>query len=155
MKATVLLLKQHRALERLLTHLGRDKSLRLTLVLQLIEDLLTHLSVEDHFFFCPVSDATGISTEAYRSEQASVRNAMLQAVFAEADDEAFDRRLGELVAAFTQHAEGVEHELVPLVESRIRADHLEVIGDRMQAFLDAAVRGTRPSSGASHAHAAQ
>jgi hypothetical protein len=139
MKATALLLRQHRALERLLTRLGRDKSLRLTLVLQLIEELLTHLSVEDHFFLCPVADATGIPTDVYREEQASVRNAMLQAVFVEADDEAFDQRLGELVAAFSHHAEGLEHDLLPLVEARLRADHLEAIGDRMQKFLDAAV----------------
>jgi hypothetical protein len=155
MKATALLRKQHRALERLLVRLGRDKPLRLTLVLQLIEELLTHLSVEDHFFLCPVSDATGISTEVYREEQASVRNAMLQAVFVEADDEAFDQRLNELVTAFTHHAEGVEHDLLPLVEARLRADHLEAIGDRMQAFWDAAVGGSRRNSGPSHAHAAQ
>jgi hypothetical protein len=155
MKATALLRKQHRALERLLSRLGRDKPLRLTLVLQLIEELLTHLSVEDHFFLCPVSDATGIPTEVYRVEQASVRNAMLQAVFVEADDEAFDQRLGELVTAFTHHAEGVEHDLLPLVEARLRADHLEAIGDRMQAFLDAAVGGARHEASSAHAHAAQ
>jgi hypothetical protein len=152
MKATALLLKQHRALERLLTRLGRDKSLRLTLVLQLIEELLTHLSAEDHFFLCPVSDA-GISTDVYREEQASVRNAMLQAVFVEADDEAFDQRLGDLVSAFSHHAEGLENDLLPLVEARLRADHLEAIGDRMQKFLDAAGNRAHPTSGGAQAHA--
>jgi len=153
MKATALLLKQHRALERLLARLGRDKSLRLTLVLQLIEQLLTHLSAEDHFFLCPVSDATGIPTDVYREEQASVRNAMLQAVFVEADDEAFDQRLGELVTAFSHHAEGVESKLVPLVEERLRADHLEAIGDQMQQFIDAAGKNGRGVAGGAQAHA--
>jgi hypothetical protein len=154
MKATVLVLKQHRALERLLARLRRDKSSRLALVLQLIEELLTHLSVEDHFFLSPVADATGIPTQVYREDQASVRNAMLQAVFVEADDEAFDLRLGELVEAFDHHAQGVERDLLPLVEARLRADHLEAIGEQMQAFLDTA-GGARHKPGPVPAHAAQ
>ncbi|MGD0679145.1 MAG: hemerythrin domain-containing protein [Polyangiaceae bacterium] len=143
MKATAVLRQHHRALERLLARLRRDKDMRFTLVLELIEELLTHLSVEEHFFLCPVADATGLRVDTYRAEQAAVRNAMLQAVFAEADDETFATRLSELSSTFESHANALEQDFLPLVESKIRADHLEAIGNRMEAFWESAERAAR------------
>lgn len=139
MKATTLLRDQHRRLERLLARLGADRHLRMPLVLQLVEELMTHLSVEDHFFLCSVADKVGIRVDAYRDEQGCLRNGVLQAVFAETDDCVFQVRLAELEKSFVQHACALERDLLPLVESHIRSEELETMGDRMQAFWDAAV----------------
>jgi hypothetical protein len=145
MKATTLLRDQHRRLERLLVRLGSERHLRMPLVLQLVEELMTHLSIEDHFFLSPIADRVGIRVDGFREDQALVRNAVLQAVFAEADDPVFEDRLGELMVALDEHARVVERDLFPLVESKVHVDDLEWIGDRMQAFWDAAVGGERPT----------
>ena len=154
MMATTLLRDHHRRLQRLLARLGSERQLRMPLVLQLVEELMTHLSIEDHFFLCPVADKVGIRVDTYRDEQARVRNAVLQAVFAETDDGVFDARLQELEKVFLQHARVLERDLFPLVETHVRTDDLEVIGDRMQVFWDAAVGPARPTS-STHEHAAE
>jgi hypothetical protein len=147
MKATALLRHQHRRLERLLVRLGGEQHLRMQLTLQLVEELLTHLSLEDTFFLCPIADKLGVRVDNYREEQALVRNAVLQTVFAEEDTDLFADRLRELTTVFEQHACAIERDLFPLVESHARADELEAIGRRMQAFWNAAVAGeTAPGS---------
>ncbi len=154
MKATSLLREQHRRLERLLARVGAEPSLRLPLVLQLVEELMTHLAVEDHFFLCAVADATGIRVDAYRHAQAAVRNAVLQAVFVEDDDEVFADRIGELHLELTRHVRVLERDLFPLVESQVPAADLEAVGARMQAYWEAAV-GTGMPPQPSHVHAAE
>jgi hypothetical protein len=143
MKATTLLRDRHRSLQGLLARAGRERD-ALPLVLQLVEELMTHLSIEDHFFLCPVADTTGLRVDAYRESQGRVRDALLQAVFAEQDGTTLQPRLGELGSALEQHARLLERDLLPLVESQMRAEQLEAMGGRMQAFWEAAIAHERP-----------
>ena len=154
MKATALLREQHRRVERLLTRLAGDKEHRRTLVLQLVRELMTHLSIEDRAFLDPVSDKTGLPADGYRASQARVRNAVLQAVFAEDDDEAFGARLHELSVAFAHHVRALEDDVFPLADTRLRSDQLESMGARMESSWDAALRSERPPR-QSHEHAAE
>ena len=154
MKATTLLRDQHRSLERLVARIGGERHLRMPLVLQLVEELMTHLSIEDHFFLSPIADRVGIRVGRFREDQAAVRNAVLQAVFAEGDDALFGERLRDLATAMERHVRTIERDLLPLVESQIRADELERLGDRMQAFWNAAI-ATETATRASHVHAAE
>jgi hypothetical protein len=154
MKATALLRNQHGRLDRLLERLGSERQSRMQLVLELVEELFTHLSIEDHFFLCAVADRVGIQVEPHRDEHARLRNAVLQAVFAEADEGAFALRVRELWAGFRLHTRAIERDLLPVVESQLRTEELERIGDRMQTFWDAAV-GVRQDAGEAHGHAAE
>jgi hypothetical protein len=139
MDASKLIRSQHRRLEYLLAHVDLEKDTRLARVLRLVEELMTHLSIEDHLFLSRVADETGVRVEPYRDSQAQVRNAMLQAVFVEDDDPTFVIRLGELRKAFAHHALVLERDLLPLVESRMGPTAIEALGDRMQSFWDATV----------------
>jgi hypothetical protein len=150
MTATTLLREQHRSLEQLLVRVAEEHDSRLALVLQLVEELLTHLSVEDHFFLAAVADRTRIRIEPYREQQGRVRNAVLQAVFVEDDDKAFDARLRELTAELDRHCHVMERDLFPLVEAQLRAHELEVIGARMDSYWHQAL-GTHRVSAPSHA----
>ena len=153
MNAITLLREQHRRLGALILRVASERGARLALVLQLVEELMTQLSIEDHFFLCTVADATGIGMDRYREEQATVRNAVLQAVFVEDDDAAFDARLRELKAAFERHARAMDRDLLPIVETEVRGDDLEAIGLRMESYWHAAVEGG--TSRASQVHAAE
>jgi hypothetical protein len=155
MKATVLLRDQHRRVERLLARVGRERQLRLPLVLQIVEELMTHLSIEDHVFLCRFADATGVRAERYREDQARVRNAMLQAVFAEEHDDKFADRLRDLAHAFDQHSRALERDVFPLAESQMSADDLDAIGNRMQSFWNASVTPHDVPPARSHEHAAE
>jgi hypothetical protein len=163
MKATSLLRNQHRRIEALIGRVlreaadatvSRERQLRLTLVLQLVEELMTHLSLEDHVFLCSVVDATGIRADTYRADQAQVRNAILQAVFAEEDDAAFAARVIELSLAFEQHVRVIERDVFPLADAQLKGEDLETMGTRMQTCWDAAVHGEGPLQRA-HEHAAE
>jgi hypothetical protein len=163
MKATSLLRNQHRRIEALIARVGREvaastvgreRQLRLTLVLQLVEELMTHLSLEDNVFLCSVADATGIRADTYRADQAQVRNAILQAVFAEEDDSIFAARLLELSLAFDKHVRVIERDVFPLADAQLKGEDLETMGTRMQTCWDAAIHGEGPPLRA-HEHAAE
>jgi hypothetical protein len=153
MKATKLLREQHQRIEQLLREVGHERGARLSLVLRLVEELMTHLSIEDTLFLGTVADSTAIPVEPYRREQARVRNAVLQAVFVEDDDSLFDTRLGEPATEFRRHAGVVERDLFPLVEVQLRSEQLESIGTRMQSYWDCAVGRERIAP--RHSHAAE
>jgi hypothetical protein len=154
MMATKLLRQQHRSLEQLLVRVAEERDARLSLVLQLVEELLTHLSVEDHFFLAAIADKTRIRIEAYREQQARVRNAVLQAVFVEHDDQAFDARLRELTAELDRHTHVMERDLFPLVEGQLHGAELEAIGARMDSYWHEAL-GTQREGAPTHVHAAE
>jgi len=155
MKATALLREQHRRVERLLVRIGGEPEVRLALVLQLVQELMTHLSIEDHIFLDPLADWTGLAPDACREGQARVRNAVLQAVFAEDNDALFADRIRELSAVFAQHVYALEHDVFPMADARLRSDDLESMGARMERSWNAAIRGDRPSRPAAHEHAAE
>jgi hypothetical protein len=144
MKATSLLRDQHRRIDALLRRVGDEQQQRLALVLQLVEELMTHLALEDHVFLSRVADATGMRADAYRDDQARVRNAVLQAVFAEEDDAAFSARLMELASAFEHHARLMDRDVFPLADTQLEREDLETMGTRMQTHWDAAIHGEGP-----------
>lgn len=144
MKATSLLRNQHRRVEALLARVSGDRQERLSLVLQLVEELMTHLSLEDHLFVCRVADATGMRADTCHEDQAKVRNAVLQAVFAEEDDLVFSARLDELSSAFGRHVHLMERDVFPLADSQLKGEDLETIGTRMQMHWNAAIAAEVP-----------
>ena len=155
MMATELLRKQHRRIESLVDGVTSDVTAqRVAQVLQLVEELFTHLSIEEGLFLGPIADATGISVGAYRESQSIVRNAVLQAVFVEGDPADFDARRRELAQAFAQHSRALERDLLPAVEENVARTKLERMGARMQAFWDAAMGGSAPAR-RSHVDAAE
>jgi hypothetical protein len=136
---------------------SRERQQRLSLVLQLVEEMLTHLSLEDHVFLCRVADATGLRADAYREDQALVRNAVLQAVFAEEDDVLFEARVIELSLAFERHVRVLERDVFPLADAQLKGEDLETMGSRMQTCWDAAIHGHGPLPRVprTHEHAAE
>lgn len=158
MKATTLLREQHRRLEGLLSRIESERGQsKLATMLQLVEELLTHLSLEDHVFLRGVADGTGLRLDAYRAEHGDLRNALLQAVFAEQDERVFAERVGELGVAIRHHVHVMERDVLGLVESEVDARDLEAMGERMRRYWDAAVGGhtVQPPPSASHVHAAE
>jgi hypothetical protein len=158
MKATTLLREQHRRLEGLLTRIDSERGqAKLATMLQLVEELLTHLSLEDHVFLRGVADGTGLRLDAYRAEHGELRNALLQAVFAEQDEQVFCERVRELGVALRHHAQVIERDVLGLVESHVPARDLEAMGERMRRYWDAAIGGQtgQPPPSASHVHAAE
>jgi hypothetical protein len=155
MNAIRLLRAQHQRLAQLLTHVDEERSARLPRVLQLVEELLTHLSIEDHLFLCRVSDITGVRVDEYRDGQALVRNAMLQAVFVEEDDPLFSERLAALKTAFEGHAHVLERDLLPVIESRLGPGDLDALGERMQSFWEATVGDESGTPQRAQFHAAE
>jgi hypothetical protein len=154
MLATTLLCEQHRRIEELILRVGQERAdRRLPLVLQLVEELMTHLSIEDHFFLATVADATGLRVDGFREDQARVRNAVLQTVFAEDQEPVFVQLLRELSSGFERHAKVLERDLLPLVDAQLPGDDLETMGARMQSYWEAALGAPGRAAPAGHVHA--
>jgi hypothetical protein len=134
MKATAWLVDQHRQLERLLAALETQKLARLPLLLELVEQLTTHLAIEDHVFYWEVRDRVDLPLDPFQNHHASTKKALVRAVVAEVDDVAFAERLEDLRLQMAEHVRQEEGVLMPRVEAIMTPTELDALGKRMQAF---------------------
>jgi hypothetical protein len=139
MKATAVLHEQHRHVEKLVKRIEQATDLRIPLLLELVEELMAHVAIEDHLYYCWLSDALDLDLATYRDDHTRLKNALLQLVFSESDAASFEHRLGDLTRALTTHVAFVDRNLAPTVEQRMPARELEELGERMASFYEAAV----------------
>jgi hypothetical protein len=148
MKATRLLRDQHQSLERLVGALLAEEEPRLPLLLELVEQLMAHLAIEEHFFYDGLCDDLGIEVERFEEAHAKLRSVLMQIALAELDDDTLRTRMLELAALLRAHTRDYERDLLPLVESRTADVALEVLGARIETFWGAtttAPLSTRPT----------
>ena len=135
MTATTLLVCQHQRLLTLLERLeGSAREARVSLLLELIDELTAHLAIAAYFVYAAAHDATGISLDPYYRGQATLKSALKQVLHAEPDEDTFRANLSFLKDVLAAHVRAEERELFPAAERAMPGDALDAIGTRMQAF---------------------
>jgi hypothetical protein len=138
-KATTLLVCQHRALADRVSELAINKELRVPQLLRLVGELMAHIAIEGHFFYDDIRAPLAIDLDHNFTLHLRLKNALRQLVHAEADDRAFARALEALQSALAAHVDADEAHLIPAAEERLRPDALESLGARMARFYAEAV----------------
>jgi hypothetical protein len=147
MKATRILIAQHRAIEALFEELAREtgRTERARASSRLAEELIAHMAGEEAIFYPAVRRVLGTDVQSWESPRSTPPNGapgeepavdthfmlrvQLRRVLATSVQEpAFEPRCEALRLLFAQHVEAEETALFPRVEAALAESQLETLG---------------------------
>jgi hypothetical protein len=142
MKATDLLIKQHRAVARLFKALEAAKTDadKKTLFVELASTLTAHDGIEREIFYPACQDAMGLSDDL---GEALVEHGVIEFCLYQANEALgkpdFDFKCKVLAELVEHHVKEEEEEFFPKTQSALGTDLLEALGDEMQDAFDEAL----------------
>ena len=138
MKATALLKKQHREVEKLFGHAlkSEDAKERKALADEIREKLEVHTALEEKIFYPAYREAAQTQKAQARVLEAYEEHHVVKLVLAELprvdySAENFTAKMTVLKELIEHHVEEEEEEMFPDAEKRIAADRLEELGAEM------------------------
>lgn len=144
MKATTLLLKQHRKLEGIVDALETQTHLRNPLLLELAEELMAHIAIEKTLFYPCAQRALDASLRQHHAALDRARVALRSLAEPGLGAALFDEKVAVMKAVLREHVTLQEESLIPAMERVSDAYSLSRLGDRM-ALFHATMLKTRPS----------
>lgn len=142
MKATDLLKKQHRQVERLFTAaLKGEPAKQSKAVGQIITQLTAHAEIEESIFYPAFKGDVGtkkgeeLTLEAYE-EHNVIKFILGELPTVDPGDETFEAKVTVLKEIVAHHVEEEEGEMFPAAEKKLGAEKLEELGAQMQAAME-------------------
>jgi hemerythrin superfamily protein len=146
MKATDLLKKQHRQVEKLFKQAenAEQPKQRRQLMDQIVEMLKMHTQIEEEIFY-PAVRALGTSKAEEMIDEAFEEHHVVDLVLAELpnvdpEDERFEAKITVLSELVEHHVEEEEGEMFPMAEKKLGAERVKELGQRMEQMAGAAQR---------------
>jgi iron-sulfur cluster repair protein YtfE (RIC family) len=146
MKATTLLLKQHRKLEGIVDALATQTHLRNPLLLELAEELMAHIAIKKTILYPCAQRALDASLRQHHASLDRARAALRLLATPGQDARSFPERLDALKDVVHAHIVLQEETLFPAVERVTDAYSLGRLGERMEAFHAAMLRPKDPAA---------
>jgi hemerythrin superfamily protein len=146
MKATELLLKQHRDVDQLFEKLeDADDADKKAVREELAQTLIAHSAIEKEIFYPAVKQAMPtLVGEAY-VEHGIVEYALSQLLSTRVNDETFTAKLMVLKDIIARHMEGEETEMLPRVEGILGETRDQELGAHMEVRFEAIrAKGYKP-----------
>jgi len=145
MKATDLLKKQHRQVEKLFKQAEKAQSRqRRQLMEQIVEQLKLHTKIEEEIFY-PAVRELGTSKAEEMIDEAFEEHHVVDLVLAELpkvdpEDERFEAKMTVLSELVQHHVEEEEGELFPMAEKKLGAERIKELGQQMEQMAGAGER---------------
>jgi hemerythrin superfamily protein len=145
MKATDLLKKQHRQVEKLFKQAEKAQSRqRRQLMDQIVEQLKLHTKIEEEIFY-PAVRELGTSKAEDMIDEAFEEHHVVDLVLAELpkvdpEDERFEAKMTVLSELVQHHVEEEEGELFPMAEKKLGAERIKELGQQMEQMAGAGER---------------
>ncbi|HEY7519789.1 MAG TPA: hemerythrin domain-containing protein [Methylomirabilota bacterium] len=146
MKATDLLKKQHRQVEKLFKQAEKATQARQRrqLMDQIIEMLKMHTQIEEEIFY-PAVRELGTSKAEEMVDEAFEEHHVVDLVLAELpsvdpEDERYEAKITVLSELVKHHVEEEEGEMFPLAEKKLGAERVRELGQQMADMAGAAQR---------------
>lgn len=147
MKATDLLKKQHRQVEKLFKEVEKteDPKHRRTLMDQIAAELKMHTQIEEEIFY-PAVRGVGTAKAETMIDEAFEEHHVVDLVLAELpqvhpEDERFEAKMTVLSELVKHHVEEEEEEMFPMAEKKLGADRIKDLGQQLEQM--AGGRGQR------------
>jgi hemerythrin-like domain-containing protein len=140
MKATALLKKQHRAVERLLDKLEDGSTEWASDLNELANNLAAHMAIEQNLFYPAARDVDDTLVRESYEEHAIAELALKRLLATAGDDATFSSRVTALKELIAHHVEEEEETLFPEVEEKMEAGALTALADEMSAAFDEALK---------------
>ena len=145
MKATDLLKKQHRQVEKLFKQAEKAQSRqRRQLMEQIVEQLKLHTKIEEEIFY-PAVRELGTSKAEEMIDEAFEEHHVVDLVLAELpkvdpEDDRFEAKMTVLSELVHHHVEEEEGELFPMAEKKLGAERIKELGQQMEQMAGAGER---------------
>src|SRR5688572_16971676 len=146
MKATDLLKKQHRQVEKLFKEVEKteDPKQRRKLLDQIAADLKMHTQIEEEIFY-PAVRELGTSKAEEMIDEAFEEHHVVDLVLAELpevdpEDERFEAKITVLSELVEHHVEEEEKEMFPMAEKKLGAERVKELGQQMEQMAGAGQR---------------
>lgn len=161
MQATLLLIRQHRRIANLLTALEHEAAvvhstescvqnprLFFDLLPELVEELLNHLTLEEHVFYAQAQRAAGPSMKPARDAHYETKRALYVVAGLSGHGPDWVAALRKLRSAFEHHV-AQDERVFSIVARSLQPGELSELGEDMAAFAAALGRTSRASMRAS------
>jgi iron-sulfur cluster repair protein YtfE (RIC family) len=139
MKATELLTKQHREVERIFMLIESGNGEVTNLVEQLADALVAHMAIEQQLFYPAVQkidpDLILESFEAHAMAEVGLK----RLIAADLMDPSFKAKVTVLKEMILRHVEEEEEDLFPKVEKTLGKERLEKLGAEMETMFSEAL----------------
>jgi iron-sulfur cluster repair protein YtfE (RIC family) len=146
MKATALLKKQHRQVEKLFMQCEKaeEPRQRRRLMDEIAEALKLHTRIEEEIFY-PAVRRMGTAKAEEMVDEAFEEHHVVDLVLAELpqvdpEDERFEAKLTVLSELVEHHVEEEEEEMFPMAEKKLGAERMKELGQRMEQMAGGAQR---------------
>jgi hemerythrin superfamily protein len=146
MKATDLLKKQHRQVEKLFKEVEKteDPKQRRKLMEQIADDLKMHTQIEEEIFY-PAVREVGTAKAEEMIDEAFEEHHVVDLVLAELpevdpEDERFEAKITVLSELVEHHVEEEEKEMFPMAEKKLGAERVKELGQQMEQMAGAGQR---------------
>jgi hemerythrin superfamily protein len=146
MKATDLLKKQHRQVEKLFKECEKTEEprKRRQIMDQIINDLTLHTKIEEEVFYPAVrqmgtSKAEEMVDEAYE-EHHVVKLVLAELPEVDPEDERFEAKMTVLSELIEHHVEEEEEEMFPMADKKLGAERMKELGAQMEQMAGGAQR---------------
>ena len=142
MKATSLLKKQHRAVERILEQLEHGSEDWAADLNELANNLAAHMAIEQDIFYPAARDIDAEMIAESYEEHAIAELALKRLLATTGDDATFTAKVTALKDLIEHHVEEEEKELFRQVDEKMDAEQQEELADELTtAFEDALSEG--------------
>jgi hemerythrin superfamily protein len=138
MKATDLLKKQHRQVEKLFKEVEKteDPKQRRKLMEQITADLKMHTQIEEEIFY-PAVREVGTAKAEEMIDEAFEEHHVVDLVLAELpqvdpEDERFEAKMTVLSELVKHHVEEEEEEMFPMAEKKLGAERIKELGQQLE-----------------------
>jgi len=138
MKATDLLKKQHRQVEKLFKEVEKteDPKQRRKLLDQIAADLKMHTQIEEEIFY-PAVREVGTAKAEEMIDEAFEEHHVVDLVLAELpqvdpEDERFAAKMTVLSELVKHHVEEEEEEMFPMAEKKLGAERIKELGQQLE-----------------------
>ena len=139
MKATALLKKQHRTVERILEQLEQGSEDWAADLNELANHLVAHMAIEQDVFYPAAKDIdASLIAESYE-EHAIAELALKRLLATTGDDPTFEAKVTALRDLIEHHVEEEEKELFPEVDEKMDAEEQKALADELATAFDEAL----------------
>ncbi|MET0595137.1 MAG: hemerythrin domain-containing protein [Polyangiaceae bacterium] len=141
MKATTLLIRQHRKVEAIFKKLESGKGDAPELLRELADDLAAHMAIEQEIFYPAVRSIEikeDVVAESFE-EHAVAELALKRLLATSPNAPSFKAKVVTLKELIEHHVEEEEEELFPAVERKMKDEQLEELGKQMKAEFESAL----------------
>lgn len=139
MKATDLLMQQHRKVKAIFKKLENGRGDTEALLLELANDLAAHMAIEHELFYPAVAELDEFLINESFEEHALGEIAIKRLLASDPEDDAFKAKVTAARELIVHHADEEEEELFPKVDKAIDADQLKALGKQMKERFEQAV----------------